>query len=74
MIRKKQVQLPINISQQQLDIKNNFNFIKLYMHDLKILYSLISPVKGNLIHVDIRFEAQKFGCLKYNISTNNALS
>ena len=38
-----------------------FNLIKFYTSGLKVLYSLISPGKGNLIHVDIIFAAPKFG-------------
>ena len=36
-----------------------FNFIKFYSSGLKVLYSLIGPGNGNLIHIDIIFAAPK---------------
>ena len=38
-------------------LRTVFNFIKLNAFDLKVLYSLIGPGKGNVIHVYIIFEA-----------------
>ena len=48
-----------------------FKFIKFYTYGLKVLYSLISPGKENLIHVDIIFAAPNFGYSKHHISANN---
>ena len=57
---EKQGQLPIIISQWQLDLKNYFNFIKFYKSALKVLYLLICTVKGKFIDVDIIFAALIF--------------
>ena len=51
-----------------------FNFIKFYLSDLKVLYSLIGPGKGNLIHEDIIFVTPKLCFTKHSIYANNRFS
>ena len=44
------------------------NFIKLYLSPLRVLYSLIGPGKGNIIHEYTIFAAPKFGFSENMIS------
>ena len=67
--------LSITISQQNWDLYELFsNFIKFYLYGSKVLYFLVGPGNGNLIHVDIIFAALRFVFLSQNFSANITLS